>query len=88
MDVLFGSNQNNIDQLPYNNLMDDSPGDQPSHIPSRFDIYSLDEVDTLDQVHLDQPSRFDIHAIDELFRHPSRFDMAKIRTINPAALNI
>lgn len=80
MDVLFGLNRYNTDQLPY---LDDSSQDHASHIPSRFNIDWLGAVDTPDQI---QPSRFDM---DQLLRdRPPRFDMDDLRTVNPAALNI
>jgi hypothetical protein len=81
MDVLFGSNRYNMDQLPY--VLDDSSQDHASHVPSRFNIDWLGEVDTPDQV---QPSHFDM---DQLLRDPPpRFDVDELRTVNPAALNI
>jgi hypothetical protein len=55
VDVLFGSNQYHMDQLSYNNLLDDSSRGHPS-ILSGVNIDKLEEVDALDH----RPSDFDL----------------------------
>jgi hypothetical protein len=91
--VLFGSNQDNLDQLPYNNFLGNSPQD---HLLAIIDLDNLrihpDERSDIDLdnlgIYLDQRPDIDL---DNCGIHPDQrpnINLDIIDTINPAVLNI
>ena len=80
MAVLFGSNQDHLDQLPYNNFFDDSSQDHSLAIIS-------DNRDNIG-IYPDQRSDIDLDNIGIYPDQRSDIDLAILQTINPTALNI